>query len=108
MVKNWLQARNAVDATDKGNFECFVGLSGSESSPAAIRPMSVIKTNEASAAWCQQSKEFPHTTCFQVSPIHSRHPYLALHLRETSPLQVTWFRTEAPVSHRAQATVSFS
>jgi hypothetical protein len=89
MVKIWLQARIAGDITDKGNFECFEGLSGSESSPASILAMSVIKTDEASAAWCQQSKEFPHKMCYQVSLFHSRHPHLALHLREASPLQVT-------------------
>ena len=74
---------------DKGNFECFEGLTGSESSPAATRAMSVIKTDEASAAWCQQSKEFPHKMCYQVGLIHSRHLHQALHLREASPLHVT-------------------
>lgn len=89
MVKNWLQARIAGDATDKGTFEHFEGLSGSESSPLATRAMSVIKTDEASGAWCQQSKEFPYNMCYQVSLFHSRYPQLALHLREASPLQVT-------------------
>jgi len=75
--------------TDKRNFECFEGLSGSESSPAATRAMSMIKTDEASAACCQQTKDFPHKMCYHVSLFHSRHPHLALQLREASPLQVT-------------------
>lgn len=75
--------------TDKGNFEGFEGLSDSESSPAATCTMSMIKADEASDAWCEQSKEFPHKMCCHVSLFHSRHPHLALHLREASPLQVT-------------------
>jgi len=72
VVKNGHKRELRV-TTDKRNFECFDGLSGSESSPAATHAMSVMKIGDASAAWCQQTKDFPHEMCYHVSLFHSRH-----------------------------------
>lgn len=50
VVKNWTKVRIEGNTKDKGNFECFEGLSDSESSPVATLAMSMNKTDEASAS----------------------------------------------------------